>query len=300
MKLYQIVNEYLDNLEYQIKKRTYLHYRSLCEIYFEKHFNLETKNVSSKCLNETLNGLLATYSNSLVKTLKSLLNRALVFAYEKRLIKKQIAVTLKIPNKNERQVECLTVNEQEKIEEYILNNKKCYSYGVLISLYTGIRIGELLALKWTDIDFKNKVLKVIKTTSKCLENHKLVEIETSPKTNSSIREIPLTNSIISLLKDIKENKSQYVICNRKGQKVDYRTYQLSFENLLKKLHIKHYGFHSLRHTFATRLLERNVDIKTISELLGHSSPNITLNRYVHTNIENKRKAMQKVTKNRLD
>lgn len=80
------------------------------------------------------------------------------------------------------------------------------------------------------------------------------------------------------------------------KKIDVRTYQTSFENLLKKLNIKHYGFHSLRHTFATRLLENKVDIKTISELMGHSYPTITLNRYVHTNVQNKIKALQILTK----
>lgn len=78
--------------------------------------------------------------------------------------------------------------------------------------------------------------------------------------------------------------------------MDCRGYQTSFSRLLKKLNIKHYGIHSLRHTFATRLLENGVDIKTISELMGHSSPTVTLNRYVHTNMDNKRIALQKLNK----
>ncbi len=300
MKLHQIVYHFLENLKYRVKKRTYLHYQSLYNIYISKHFDIDLKTLTNNHLNVILSQLLKKYSNSLIKALKSLLNRALTFAYESKMIKKTFAITLKILHKSEKKVECLTKDEQLKLEKHILNNKKYYSYGVLFSIYTGLRLGELLALKWSDIDFKTKILKVTKSTSKCLENHKLIEITDSPKTHSSIREIPLTTELTKMLKELKaQNNSEYIVSNRKGGKMDYRTYQISFTKLLKRLNIKHYGFHSLRHTFATRLLENNVDIKTISELLGHSSPTITLNRYVHTNIENKRKAMSRLTKPHL-
>lgn len=298
MKLHQIVNRYLETIKYQIKKRTYLHYQNLYEIYIKKYFGQDTKRLTNEILNITMQTLLERYSNSLVKTIKSLLNRSLNFAYENKIIKKQLFITLKIQNKSEKQIECFSQDEQAKLEKYILEKEKHYHYGILISLYTGLRLGELLALKWQNIDFKNKILKISLTISKCLENHKQISLETTPKTNSSIREIPLTAGLIKILKELKTESCEYVISNKNGQKVDYRTYQKSFENLLKRLNIKHYGFHSLRHTFATRLLENGVDIKTISELMGHSSPTITLNRYVHTNMQNKLKAMEKISKNR--
>ena len=103
--------------------------------------------------------------------------------------------------------------------------------------------------------------------------------------------------MLYLIKVLRQHCStDYLFVSHNGKQIKPRAYQKSFDNLLKKLHIKHYGFHSLRHTFATRLLENGVDVKTISELMGHSSPTITLNRYVHTNIENKRKAMNNLTK----
>ena len=98
------------------------------------------------------------------------------------------------------------------------------------------------------------------------------------------------------MKAKEKSTNEYVFVGNKNKQLNIRAYQKSFENLLKKLNIKHYGFHSLRHTFATRLLENGIDIKTISELLGHSSPTITLNRYVHTNLQNKRKAIEIFTK----
>ena len=148
-----------------------------------------------------------------------------------------------------------------------------------------------------NIDIKNKLIYVDKSVGSISQNHKTLTIESSPKTQSSIREIPISKKLLDLMKVLRQHCStDYVIVSHNGKQIKPRAYQKSFDNLLKKLHIKHYGFHSLRHTFATRLLENGVDIKTISELLGDSSPTITLYRYVHTNLENKRKAMNNLTK----
>lgn len=154
-------------------------------------------------------------------------------------------------------------------------------------------MGELVALKWQNVDLKNKILYIEKSVSAISQNHKTCVIEDTPKTSSSVRVIPISKQLIKILKELKPCTScEYVVCSRNGKQLQPRAYQKAFENVLKKLKIKHYGFHSLRHTFATRLLENKVDIKTISELMGHASPTITLNRYVHTNLQNKRKAME--------
>lgn len=295
MKLYTATSLFLEELKDQIKQKTYLHYQNLCEGYMTKYFNIDLDLVTHDDLRSGFREITERYSVSLTKALYSLVTRSLSFAYEKGYSKNRIAFKLRIKSKPQKQVECLTKQEQRVLEAYITEKKKPYYYGFLISLYTGLRLGELLALKWRDINFKHKILRVNATTSKCIENHKQIDIEDLPKTNSSIREIPLTDAMIKLLKALKA-PSIYVLCNRNNEKIDYRGYQMSFTRLLKRLKIRHYGFHSLRHTFATRLLENGVDIKTISELMGHSTPTVTLNRYVHTNLENKRKAMQKITK----
>lgn len=295
MKLINVANLFLEELKYQVKKRTYLHYQNLCERYVVKYFDIDLDFVNDEYLLLKFDQIIEKYSFSLTKSIYSLVMRSLVFAYEKGYSKKQTAFKIKLKSKPQKQVECLSKKEQRVLEDYILSRKKPYYYGFLISLYTGLRLGELLALKWQDINFKNKTLSVNSTTSKCTHLHRQIDLEDMPKTRSSMREIPLTKVLVELLKRL-QSSNVYVLCNKYGKKVDYRAYQKSFERLLKKLQIKHYGFHSLRHTFATRLLESGVDIKTISELMGHSNPTITLNRYVHTNLENKRKAMQKLIK----
>lgn len=213
------------------------------------------------------------------------------------MIECEYKISVKLKDNKIKKAVALSKDEQNKLEQYILSNKRYYHYGIVIALYTGLRIGELLALKWTDIDFKNKLIYVNRTFETTSNNHKTITYEDLPKTNNSIRELPISNQLLSTLKELKSiSKSDYVVASYKGTSIKIRAYQKSFENLLNKLKIKHYSFHSLRHTFATRLLENGVDVKTISELMGHSSPTITLNRYVHTNIENKRKAMNNLAK----
>lgn len=300
MKLDKIIKIYLNSLKCSIKEKTYLFYNQIVDIYIEKQdFDLLTLNNDQ--LNDFVICCKKRLSGSTVKILKSLINRSLKYAYLKGYTDKQFLISIKISQQKTKSVKALNEKEEKKLENYIIENNKFYHYGILISLYTGLRIGELLSLEWKDIDFKNKLLFVRKTVGKISVNHKTKTILDLPKTESSMREMPLSKNLTAILKELKvwqQSKSNYVITNKRNKPLDIRTYQQSFSNILKKLNIQHYGFHSLRHTFATRLLENRVDIKTISELMGHSSPTITLNRYVHTNMNNKRKAIENLTKKR--
>ena len=294
MNLQNIVNKYLKSIKFSIKQKTYLFYLQLSEIYISK-FKSQLSNLN---LNLYVSRLRDNYAYSTVKSIKSLINRSLEFATQEGIIRENIKISVKLTNTQVRKVNALDKSEQNKLTTYILTTKKSYHLGLLLSMLTGLRLGELLALKWCNVDIKNRIIFVEKTIGVISQNHKNLLIEDIPKTQSSIREIPISKQLLLLLKEQKvKSKSEYVVSNYKGEQVNPRAYQKSFENLLKKLNIKHYGFHSLRHTFATRLLEKNVDIKTISELMGHSSPTITLNRYVHTNMQNKRKAMEVFNKN---
>ena len=293
MKLKDIVMQYLENIKYSIKQKTYLFYLQINDIYISR-FNEE---ITLNNLNEFVASIKEKFSYSTTKLVKSLINRSLDFALKNNLIDEQIVISIGLKNKQVRKVEALEKQEQVKLEKYIFENEKWYHYGILISLYTGLRLGELLALKWQNIDIKNKLIYIDKSVGSISQNHKTRIIESLPKTQSSIREIPISKQLLNILKALKQNSTNdFVLVSHNNKQLQPRAYQKSFENLLKKLKIKHYGFHALRHTFATRLLENGVDIKTISELMGHSSPTITLNRYVHTNMQNKRKAMEAFNK----
>ena len=207
-----------------------------------------------------------------------------------------VADKIKRPKIVEKQVECFTLAEQKKIEQYVLESKKPKLKGIVLCLYTGLRIGELLALTWDDIDFVKGMLSVTKTCHDGNVDGKHCIIIDTPKTETSRRNIPLSKPLLTLLKEWKkESKSIYVVSD-KNASVFVRSYQRTFELLLKKLDIPHKGFHALRHTFATRAIECGMDVKSLSEILGHKNATITLNRYAHSLWEHKSEMMNKLGK----
>ena len=208
------------------------------------------------------------------------------------LTKEYTADKLKRPKLKEKPVECFTLAEQKQIEQAILNGKKDKLYGIILCLYSGLRIGELIALQWTDIDFTKGIL----TVSKSCHDSKNGLIIDEPKTATSRRMIPLPKQLLPILKSIKKKSDSPSVVSANGSTISVRSYQRSFELLLKKLKIPHKGFHSLRHTFATRALECGMDVKTLSEILGHKNPTVTLNRYAHSFMEHKANMMNRLGK----
>lgn len=170
-------------------------------------------------------------------------------------------------------------------------------FGIIFCLYTGLRIGELLALKWEDIDLQKSIFTVNKTCMDSWENGKYVKLLEIPKTETSNRVVPIPKQLLSKIRDLKKiANSEYFVCGRSKYGSQVRSYQKTFEKLLIKLKIPHKGFHSLRHTFATRALEIGMDIKTLSEILGHKNSTVTLNRYAHSLLEHKTDMMNKLGK----
>lgn len=242
---------------------------------------------------KTGKGLSANSVNGIITVIQNSLKVACAIGK----ISEYTADKIKRPKATEKKVECFTQIEQKKIEKAVLEGKKQQLIGVLISLYTGLRIGELLALQWTDIDFSSGMLTVDKSCHDGIdENGKFGRIIDTPKTVSSVRIIPLPRQLLSILRDYKRKSKTENIISIKDKPISTRTYQRNFQSLLAKLNISSHGFHALRHTFATRALECGMDVKTLSEILGHKSPTVTLNRYVHSMTEHKKNMMNLVGK----
>ena len=257
------------------------------------------KNINTLILQKFLNeefdhGNLATngkLSTNTVYGIYSILKQVFNFALSLNLLKNNACNMIKLPTITEKPISAFSLQEQKKIEEFCLKGKLNY-LGIVICLYTGLRLGELLALTWDDIDFNSKTLLVSKTI---YLSHNQIIIDT-PKTRTSTRQIPIAENILSILKKIKEEStSNYIISSNKNTYVLPRTYQRAYKNILKKCGIKYKNFHCLRHTFATRSLEIGMDVKTLAEIMGHNNPSITLNRYSHSLIEHKRKMINKLT-----
>lgn len=238
------------------------------------------------------NGLAANTVNGIISVIKCSLKRAAALG----ITNVQGMDAIVRPKVNEKQVECFTIGEQRKIENYISASKKGKLFGIVLCLYTGLRIGELLALTWKDVDFANGILLISKSCHDCWNNGKYKKITETPKTKNSKRYIPLPKVLLAKLKALyKQSDSTYVICGKNKEfGIQVRSYQKTFEKVLEKLGIAHKGFHALRHTFATRALEVGMDVKTLSEIMGHGNPTITLKRYAHSLLEHKTEMMNRL------
>ncbi len=243
---------------------------------------------------ELVGGGLATNT---VNSILSVLKLSIKCAASLGTIKRDCLDGIILPKAKEKRVECFSLQEQRKMEEYIAQSKDRKLFGVLFCLYTGLRIGELLALTWQDVDLKKGVLTVSKTCMDRWQNGRYVKVLLPPKTQSSNRVIPLPRQLVQRLKELKKSqKGEYVVCGRGCYGSQVRSYQKTFDRLLNKLKIPHRGFHSLRHTFATRALECGMDIRTLAEILGHKNPTVTLNRYAHSMMEHKANMMNRIGK----
>lgn len=197
--------------------------------------------------------------------------------------------------KKEKQAEkkALTDNEQSSLNACLAKDITPSKAGILLSAATGIRIGELCALKWSDFDLEKSILTVSKTMQR-IKNHtgsgtKIVI--TSPKSRTSIREIPIPEFLKSALHRLKCSSDCFFLTGTHFF-AEPRTMQYRFKSILKKLNLPQVNFHSLRHMFATKCVSLGVDVKTLSEILGHSSVKITLDRYVHSSMERKQSCMK--------
>lgn len=188
-------------------------------------------------------------------------------------------------------------NSLDALERYLFFHcEEDTCLGILIAFHTGIRIGELSALTWRDIDLKEGLLYVQKNILRVKDenarqspDHKMTQIvNQSPKTSDSSRTVPLPDKLIVLLRKYKKEVASYVISGVQNPWAEPRTIQYRFKNILKKCNIEYFNFHMLRHAFATRCVSMGLDVKSLSEILGHSSIQITLNLYVHTTIQQKR------------
>ncbi|MCH5188656.1 MAG: site-specific integrase [Oscillospiraceae bacterium] len=223
-------------------------------------------------------------SPSTVKVVFTVLKSALKAAEERGYIS-DIWSKIKLPKKTKTEVCILSLTEQKRLETALSDEN---DIGILISLYTGIRIGELRALKWCDIDFERRVLHINGTQARVDEGIKILP----PKSKTSVRSVPLPDFIADKLKS-KGRDGEFVLSDN-GSFVDVRTYRRRFKRILKNSGLPDIKFHALRHTFATRALEVGMDFKTLSEILGHSTVSITLDLYVHSMDEYKKGQINKL------
>ena len=210
--------------------------------------------------------------------------------------------SVKYPTEQKKQeLEVLSISHQKRIMQHVINNFTFRNLGIYVCLSTGMRIGEVCALKWGDVNLMTGTISVCLTIERIYvieDNRRYTELVIgSPKTKNSVRDIPMSRELSKLIRPLKKvmNDDYYILTNE-ANPTEPRTYRNYYKQFLKRLRIPDLKFHGLRHSFATRCIESQCDYKTVSVILGHSNISTTLNLYVHPNMEQKKKCINKMFK----
>lgn len=238
-----------------------------------------------------------------LQNINRMIHKSLDKAIELELIPKNYASFVEIPSVEEVEIRVLTVNEQNLLEAELSRSSEKLAFGVYLSLTLGIRLGEVLGLRWSDIDTRKGIIHIRRTANRLprIDGKGTEIVVGTPKSKKSVRDIPINEKYCEKLLEHWANtsvimrkppdKNDYLFRSSIGGPAEPKTMQETFKRITKEAGIDDANFHSLRHTFATRAIEKGADVKTLSVILGHSSVNITLNRYAHVLDEQKRKTM---------
>ena len=274
-----------------IKDTTYYNYYSIINgklIPFFKDIKLTDIN-KSIIVEFTKKLKLQKLSSKRIKDILLLLNQFLQ--------EKNINLKIEYPSLHKNNISILTNDEISIIEKDALKTTDIKKFATLLTLFTGLRIGELCALQWKDIDLERKVIhitkNIVRIKSDQSNNLKTITKIDTPKTQTSIRDIPIKDELVAYLKTFQKEDRIFLLTECESYMTPSKYYYF-YRKYFKKLNIVSYKFHSLRHTFATRSLSFGMDIKTLSVILGHTSVKITLDLYVHITEEEKRKQINKI------
>lgn len=291
---------YYNYLKYEVKYSSLGHYDAL----YNKHIapclgGCKIVCIDSDVINNFIDKKLETLSKKYTKDMVILLLAILEFGKEQNLIDTKYKVK-KIKVKSPK-IEVFNDEELKRLECFTLSNISLMYIGILLARFCGLRIGEICAIRIYDIDFKNEIIRVNKTVQRVKNLDKNAStktkiIEDTPKSEASIRDVPVPHFLMNLIKNaIKGLNCNAYLLTGSISFIEPRTLENRYKEVLKKCKIDYKKFHTLRHTFATEcVINQYYDIKTLSEILGHSSVKITLDRYVHSSIKLKNEGVQKI------
>jgi len=285
------------SIQSRIKESTLANYRMKAEKHLLPEFgNVNIHNISPNSIRHFAQEKQDTHlSNRYITDILVLMKTILKFAFSKYCIRNPMN-EVAMPKRIRSEVSLLSTKQQVKLERYLAEHHDLTTLGIALVKVTGLRIGELCALQWRDIDLKKRTLTVRKTIQRiCCKNgeRKTKLIITDPKSTSSCRVIPIPDAIIKFLREFEGKPDEYLLSGT-DKPVEPRTMQNRFVRILKNVKLPSVHFHALRHMFASNCIRAGFDIKSLSEILGHSSVEITLNIYVHSTFEQKAKYMNRL------
>lgn len=288
----EISEKWLEHVKKCRKYSTYIKYLSLYEHHIKERLqDAFVSDVTSDFINEKIFDMECSnnISPNLRHSVLAVINQILKYAHEYC----QCPI-IKLPNKfpkdRNNHIEIINHSDQALLLKYLYQDIDASKVGIILCISTGLRLGEICSLKWDDVDMEQMIIHVNSTVQRIAQlsqETKTSLMVTSPKSIFSIREIPISEELTRLLHLVKSNDSEYMLGVQKP--MEPRTYQNRFKRYLRDIGLKEYNFHALRHTFATNCIDNGMDVKSLSEILGHSDVQITLNRYVHPTMNTKRK-----------
>lgn len=297
----EICNAWLQVNQLRFKKSTFVKYQTAIQNHIlPKLGTLRISQITTETINKFCSYLIFT-CNLAPKTTQDIL--VLVHTILEYGIKQYPGPYTKVefyyPPKKRQEMRVLSKAEYNKLSEYLLTDLCPCKLGVLLALKTGIRIGELCALQWRHVNLQEKTIKIASTMQRLCQNdlatpHKTAVIVDSPKTISSVRTIPICESVQILFHKLNPHNPNAYILTGTDHFMEPRLLQYHFQRYTASCNLQDVTFHTLRHTFATRCVEVDFEIKSLSEILGHASTSITLNRYVHCSMDLKRKNIEKL------
>lgn len=295
----QIADLWKEEKKQFVKKSTYAAYSLIVDTHLLPVFGNLTQVTEKEVQEFVLIKLQAGLSQKTIKDILIVLRMILKYGAKQQYCT-YLPFDVKFPTERECQkLSVLSISNQRKIINYVIENFTFRNLGLFICLSTGIRIGEVCALTWEDIDTDNGIIHIRKTLQRIYVNEngkKRTELLIdTPKTATSMRDIPMIKELYGILKPLKKIvRNDYFVLTNDITPTEPRTYRNYYKKLLKKLGIPPVKFHGLRHSFATRCIESKCDYKTVSVILGHSNISTTLNLYVHPNLDQKKRCIDKM------
>lgn len=286
-----VMKNWLYLTKHKTKYSTFVKYETIINNHIIPELGkINVNMLTAKHISEFIDKLIGSFATTTVNNILIVLEMGFDYAEEEYNIK---CPKISLLKQTKQEMRVLSRSEQQTLIRYIRNNDDCYSFGILFALFTGVRIGELCALQWDDI--KDNKIHISKTMQRIKnEDGKSVVIITEPKTDKSNRIIPVPTAISELIEKYRQPKG-YVIRQANDKFIEPRLMQKKFGEITTACGLENVNFHILRHTFATRCIESGFDVKTLSEILGHTNVRTTLDRYVHSSFELKQKNMEKLT-----
>ena len=300
----EISEQWLYSVRQGVKESTFSHYQYTLRHYLLPVFgNFKMTALDEKILEQGFlevitptAGKQKPLGTAMAQECLSMLRRICKYSAHFHIIR-PLEISVKLPQKKFKEFLPFTIDEQKKLQTFVINSPTPRRIGLLLGFQLGLRIGEICGLKWGDFNLSTGTVTISRTVNRisCGNGHTKVVVQ-SPKTENSNREIPLPKFLIQILKPLSQKfgSETWFLSGNEEKPVEPRCYRKSIHSYLKKAGVHQANPHMLRHTFATTCLQAHCDIKTLSELLGHANAAITLKRYVHSDMEQKQKEINRI------